>query len=848
MKHFVKFVFFLVALLSGPTLLAQNVSTGVDNSGNSVGNGNVDPNWVITSGPVTGASRQVASVPGAWNPTPVAGTNAGWINHNGTFTTTPGVYTLERSFVVAAGTCSFSTNFSVAYDDILVSIELVPSVGSPIPLGIPPRLNYNLGAPIVVTIPSPTPGVWKIRVVNNHVDSIGAFLLSGSISHNGAVCRDLTAEFEYCLNKCKISLFGSVQGAACLQNLTYDWYVNGTLVGSGQNYTHTFSANGTYAVCLKVSSVTADGTTCQKEVCREVVVKDCDSCNCDELKINFEQSRERCTLVLSGSAQAPKCLQNLTYNWYVNGNLVGSGQNHNHTFSANGTYAVCLKVSGVTANGAICQKEVCREVVVKDCERCNCDELRINFDQSLDRCRLSLAGSAQGPACFQRLTYDWYVNGTLVGSGQNYVHTFSANGTYAVCLRVSGVTADGTVCRKEICREVVVRDCERCNCEALNIDFEQSLEGCKLSLFGAAQGPACLGNLTYNWYVNGILVGSGQNYVHTFTSNGTYAVCLQVSSGSIKDGTLCRKEICREVVVRDCGEGCNCDDLRINFEQSLERCKLSLVGLAEGPKCFQRLIYDWYVNGNLVGSGPGYVHTFSSNGTYAVCLKVSAVTSDGTVCRKEICREVVVKDCERCDCRSLNINFDYSFDRRCNLLLVGSAQGAACLQNLTYDWYVNGLSVGSGQNYIVPFQGGTRDVICLIVSSVMPDGTICQKEICRTIRFGCLVFPENLEPGGPYPYEPRPIGIELQKKEIQLFPNPANTEINVAFDLDAATDVSIALKTMDGKVVTRQNRRAEAGAQRFKISIPSHVAEGMLLVEITAGEATIRRKVSVSKQ
>jgi hypothetical protein len=130
----------------------------------------------------------------------------------------------------------------------------------------------------------------------------------------------------------------------------------------------------------------------------------------------------------------------------------------------------------------------------------------------------------------------------------------------------------------------------------------------------------------------------------------------------------------------------------------------------------------------------------------------------------------------------------------------------------------------------------------------MPDGTICRKEICRNIRFGCLVFPQNPDPGNPQPNKPNPIGIGLRNKEVQLFPNPANTEINVAFDLEAATDVSIALKTMDGKVVTRENRRAEAGAQRFKISLPSHVAEGMLLVEITAGEATIRRKVSVSKQ
>jgi|GEM_PF-3013098 len=565
MKHLVKILFFLVALLSGNTLLAQNVSTGIDNLGNSVGNGNPDPNWIITAGPVTGTIRQVGPH-SLWNPTPVTGTNAGWVNHNGLLTNIAGIYTLERSFVVAAGTCSFSTNFSVAYDDVLVSLELVPPVGSPISLGIPPAPNYQLSAPVVVTVPSPTPGVWKIRAVNRLIDALGAFILSGYINQNGAVCRDLTANFEYCINKCKVSLFGSGQGSSCFQNLTYEWYVNGNLVGSGQNYVHPFNANGTYVVCLKVSAVMPDGT--------------------------------------------------------------------------------------------ICRKEICRDIVITDCEGCNCDALRINFEQSFERCRLSLIGSAQGPACLGTMTYNWYVNGTPVGSGANYVHNFTANGTYVVCLKVTAVMADGKICQKEICREVVVRDCDRCNCDALQINFEQSLERCRLSLFGFEQGRICSNqNLTYEWYVNGALVGSGQNYVHTFSSNGTYRVCLVVS--------------------------------------------------------------------------------FMAN---------------GQSCRKEVCRDIPV--------------------------------------------------------------------------------------ICGPVG-----------PGNPFPDpQPIPIGTGLRNKEVQLFPNPANTEINVAFDLDAATEVSIALKTMDGKVVTRENRRAEAGAQRFKISIPSHTAEGMMLVEITAGEATIRRKVSVSKQ
>lgn len=256
MKNSMKYILALIVLLTGTSLFAQNVSTGIDNSGNSVGIGNPDPNWVITAGPITGPSYMVSPYPVLWQSTPVSGTNSGWINSNGTLWTVPGYYTLERAFEVAPGECSFVTNFSVTYDDDLTLLELVPPTGPAISLEIPSAPSYQLSAPVVVSVPSPVAGTWKIRAVNHLVDELGAFILSGSISHFSA-SSCLKNKFTGVINGCQGSFTGNVGLPSCMQLIGSSWTVDGTYAGSGNNLNYTFSGNGTYTVCFTTQAITA---------------------------------------------------------------------------------------------------------------------------------------------------------------------------------------------------------------------------------------------------------------------------------------------------------------------------------------------------------------------------------------------------------------------------------------------------------------------------------------------------------------------------------------------------------------------------------------------------------------
>lgn len=192
-----KLLFYLI-LLVGLNALAQiNVSTGIDALGNALPIGSADPFWQIASSPNppgTPAKVTTSFSPTVWLPTPVSGTNAEMINSSASCCgNLAGIYTFERDFAVPTGTTNLTCNFSIAYDDDIVSLELVRPDLTTIPLTVVPTTAYHLSVPITNSIASPMPGTWKIRATINFIDSIAFYLLSGYVNLN---CQTLYVDAD----------------------------------------------------------------------------------------------------------------------------------------------------------------------------------------------------------------------------------------------------------------------------------------------------------------------------------------------------------------------------------------------------------------------------------------------------------------------------------------------------------------------------------------------------------------------------------------------------------------------------------------------------------------------------
>lgn len=201
-----KLLFYLMLLISLNNYAQTiNVSTGVTATGQPVTQTTPDPNWNIVSGPAGFIPQQAFVVPTYtfnWQPTPIAVTNAQWVNTVTNFVSITGDYIYERSFNVGSGTTSLNCNFGIAFDDTLISLELIPPTGAAIPLTVVSSNFYNISNPITNSISNPAIGTWKIRAKINYFDYVGGFMLSGyvTLANSGTTCSATASDFNSLYN------------------------------------------------------------------------------------------------------------------------------------------------------------------------------------------------------------------------------------------------------------------------------------------------------------------------------------------------------------------------------------------------------------------------------------------------------------------------------------------------------------------------------------------------------------------------------------------------------------------------------------------------------------------------
>lgn len=179
----------LVVSFFALTSFAQtiNISTGVDASGMGLGIGVNAAPWTVNSG----AAYTVASYGSYWQPTPIPGCNARWINPTATTgQQAPGYYTFERAITVPPGTATLSLNFKVGYDDVLTSLELVSPANRVTPVtAVNPRAFYLSDSINIKEDVCKSSGVWKLRAKVQYIDALGAFMLCGTATLSGECCK-----------------------------------------------------------------------------------------------------------------------------------------------------------------------------------------------------------------------------------------------------------------------------------------------------------------------------------------------------------------------------------------------------------------------------------------------------------------------------------------------------------------------------------------------------------------------------------------------------------------------------------------------------------------------------------
>ena len=452
-------------------------------------------------------------------------------------------------------------------------------------------------------------------------------------------------------------VFNSSQSTATGNNdsiIKRDWsfgdgttgYVTGNLV----NVTHNYANYGTYVICLKIT--TAKG--CTSTYCYTISLINT-SINSCKASFNFIVQGKKVSFINTATAGAANTYINSSL-WKFGVTSTGSNLgtstlgNPTFTFPANGNYIVCLKIT--TTAG--CINDTCINVVINDTTPViPCKSLfSFNFNSYNKVVFNSLISTAApGDSIIKR---DWSFGDSsssnyLTGNIKDPSHTYTHSGTYTVCLKIT--TAKG--CTSTYCLTLTVVFPPVSPCKS-NFYFQtqgKTAYFVSTSTSGGVAGSNTNTIISYLWTFGantsggGLAISTLQNPTFTFPANGTYYICLKIttSTGCVSD--TCKPIIifdtvppvpvvCKAVFVSASIPGTSLANSSIKFNSSNSYTGPNDSIISRHWSFGDSLSTSNYLTGNIVDP----IHTFTKAGVYKVCLKIT--TAKG--CTNTACLNIYV--------------------------------------------------------------------------------------------------------------------------------------------------------------------------------------------------------------
>ena len=410
------------------------------------------------------------------------------------------------------------------------------------------------------------------------------------------------------------------------------WTFGDGTVSYTPNTSHLYANAGTYTVCLRVKKPQTSGTAtpCVSETCVQVqVVSSTPICNIQAyFSIDSLQPN-----VYHFVNQSPGYMPGDSIRWTFGDGTSSTDASPTHTYTASGTYTICIRISRITIPGAPpCVREYCKTKTVTLPVTCN---LNAQFT------------SIQLPTTANPYTF-YFTNTTLNSSAtdsirwtfgdgtsanqMNPIHGYAQPGAYNVCLRVQKRNSAGVLsnCISEICHVLTIQ--QQCNIQAHYTKHADSLNFKKIYFTNTTLVSGL--NAAATWSFGDGATASGWNAVHEYAQGGRYYVCLRVQSGS------CVSYSCDSLTV-SVPTPVNCTGIALGFTESHDSLvpnRIKFIGNSNTYMPNQRwTITRMPANGingtvTIYQNNPTYV--FLDSGYYNVCLRVSFAGG----CVKEYCR------------------------------------------------------------------------------------------------------------------------------------------------------------------------------------------------------------------
>ena len=350
------------------------------------------------------------------------------------------------------------------------------------------------------------------------------------------------------------------------------WDFGDGTTSSLQNPVHNYALPGDYEVCLVISNSCGDTVS----ICRQLSL----SCPAPETDFNYQSSM--LSIFLSdASSNAPN-----QWLWSFGDGNSSAQQNPQHTYSAPGTYEVCLTSTSPCGSG-----QACRMIVII------CAEPVAGFLVQRDGLTLNITDTTLNTPT----QWLWSFGDSNNSSAQNPQHTYAAPGAYVVCLLASSVCGND-----QACRQITV------SCDAPQAAFSFQADELALSFTDVSSNAPD----NWSWDFGDGASSTQANPQHTYALPGSYQVCLQ--AGSICGST----ESCQTINV-------SCAAPQPAFTLQADELSLSFTDqTANSPGSWL-----WTFGDGASSTMANPQHTYAVPGSYQVCLQASSLCGENTACQ-----------------------------------------------------------------------------------------------------------------------------------------------------------------------------------------------------------------------
>ncbi|MFN0032037.1 MAG: PKD domain-containing protein [Flavobacteriales bacterium] len=524
----------------------------------------------------------------------------------------------------------------------------------------------------------------------------------------------------------------------------------------------------------------------------------------------------------------------LSYAWAFGDGNTSALPNPVHTYAGAGPYTACLTVTNTNASGITCTATFCQTFTF-----CN---VNADFTFTLNCKTATFTNATTGTGPF---TYSWlYPDGTT-STATNPVKVFAACGNYNVRLIACNAT----------CCDTIIKTVSIACCNAA-VDFCLQATGRAVTLNNNTTVNPTTGT-TYTVFVDGVLTSWTNNTAKTLLA-GAHTIC--VKARRIICGDTCCATCCKAITVSD-----QCA-LNTSFWHQVQGGLGVLFTNKSTGTNTTSTTYLWeFGDGTTSTLLAPAVKTYATPGTYTACLTVTKVNAPADTCREKMCRQIIVE----APCAVL-AKYKTKICIAAPLTVEFTNQSVG---GVTYDWNFGDGNTSTATNPTHTYAAAGTYIVCLkatvnggcwsLACHQVRVSTVTCNNSCSTLPGAPSFLNGDSESNGEGYVEPemndwtysnsaddvqeKKSGEEEMKTSLNLFPNPANDEINVMLETQGEDNAQITILSASGEIVHQSQRMFYAGTQQVEIST-QHFADGLYHLTITLNDEVLTKHFVVTKQ